>query len=766
MSENDLGGLRRLGVPVVLVAATVFFAEFVDRFYPLRVWLVWRYLLYWVIALGLVASCWSAGDAILRRLFAARLPLGEQLTFALPVGVLAFQLAIFCLGLVHFLNVVTFFALPALLLLAGGPLVADVRAWWRGCGEPFRWTLDVRVLPVLGLAWLAIAFLYFQILSPEVFAFDVRWYHVPIAQRYALSGAIRPFQEGFWMGTWPHSLSYLYAWVFLAPGLILFDRVETCAHIEFVLFLATLAQIPVFVRRLVPDTRAGLTWAVLLAFPSIYLYDGNLHAGADHFAGFWAIPVALALQRTWNRFTAPNAVLSAMCVAGVALTKYTALPIAATAAVCLVARGAWLAARREERSLAPLALFVSLAAVLTAPHWLKNWIWYGDPAYPWLRKYLTVHPWSEDAGSRLAAAEALRHPGGPGGEGLFRALRATVTFSFVPHDWEFLHRDVPVFGSLFTLTLPCLVFLRGGKRLVWVYAWVMSIVFCWYMLAHYDRYLQAVLPAMAAATAGCLALAWRHGWAARAGVVLLVAFQVIWGSDVPFFRTHNLVNDSPVRVVAAFLASGFERKENRLMLFEPLQTVGRTLPRDAVVLAHEIVRTLGLDRNWVSDFAQTRLSYARLVNPAAIHAELVDMGVTHVVWPDWSLENDSIAADLAFLNYALNYTVDQRHVESYTTARLPRERPADNRADYDVAYFGCGQPYARGWYRLSQLTLPPLKDPGPAPAPRAELTDTDDAFTRAAFVVVDTSCADKVAPGAPFVLASTRAPHALYVRSR
>ncbi len=221
-----------------------------------------------------------------------------------------------------------------------------------------------------------------------------------------------------------------------------------------------------------------------------------------------------------------------------------------------------------------------------------------------------------------------------------------------------------------------------------------------------------------------------------------------------------------MRVVAAFLASGFERKENRLQLFEPLAKVGRTLPRDATVLTHEMFRILGLDRNWMSDVAQTRLSYARLRSPAAIHAELVDMGVSHLVWPDWSLENDSIGANLAFLNYAVNYTTDATRLESYTTARLPAARPRDDRADYDVAYFGCGQPYARGWYRLSQLTLVPIQNPAPAPDPRAELTQPDDAFARADFVVIDTSCGATAPPGESFVLASTRGPQQLYVRSR
>src|SRR6266852_1795154 len=156
MSGNDLETLRRLAVSVVLVAATVFFAVFVDAFYPL----------YWAVVLAFAASCLSLGDAILRRMFPSRIALDEHLTFALPIGVLAFELAIFCLGLVHCLNVGTFFVLPLLFFASGArPLVADLRAWWRVRADPFRVTLDVRALPVLALAGLALAFLYFQQLT-------------------------------------------------------------------------------------------------------------------------------------------------------------------------------------------------------------------------------------------------------------------------------------------------------------------------------------------------------------------------------------------------------------------------------------------------------------------------------------------------------------------------------------------------------------------------------------------------------------------------
>ena len=125
-------------------------------------------------------------------------------------------------------------------------------------------------------------------MHPLGFTFDARWYHMTIAQRYALSGKVWPFPEkGYWNAAWPHLFSYQYTWAFLAPLPVLFDRLELCAHLEVMTFLMTLAQVPVVVRRLRARTRA---WgcrpgSLFLLFPGIYLYDGNLNVGADHFAG-------------------------------------------------------------------------------------------------------------------------------------------------------------------------------------------------------------------------------------------------------------------------------------------------------------------------------------------------------------------------------------------------------------------------------------------------------------------------------------------------
>jgi hypothetical protein len=406
---------------------------------------------------------------------------------------------------------------------------------------------------------------------------------------------------------------------------------------------------------------------------------------------------------------------------------------------------------------------IAISLVLTSPNWLANIIWYGDPVYPMLHRYFASHPYVADTPNQLTFLHGTSRSGTLSIAGIGQALAATVTFSFSPNDWFIFHRDVPVFGSLFTLTIPCLPFLRGARRVAWLYAMSMAAVFLWYLISHYDRYLQASMPWMVAATACTLAMIWRLGGLVRYAAVPLLALQCIWGSDTPFIATHNMIGDSPLRNAAKFLASGFEQQRGRLRVFEPMPSVGDAVPKDAVLLTHDTILILGTDRNWVSDLHQSRISYGLLINPHAIHDMLSQLGVTHVAWPGASIYRDTLAGDLAFMNYAVNYTTGQRSVAGYTVASMPQQAPIDARADYEVAYFACGGPYASGMYRLSQLRLPVLEPPA-APTPAAPLPGADDAFARSDFLVVNRACHGEVHPGSNFKLATMRVESELWVR--
>jgi hypothetical protein len=291
-------------------------------------------------------------------------------------------------------------------------------------------------------------------------------------------------------------------------------------------------------------------------------------------------------------------------------------------------------------------------------------------------------------------------------------------------------------------------------------------VIVWFFLNHFERLLQPVVPWMAVATAGTLALAWRAGRRVRLFVVPLVALQCIWGLDVPFFRTHNLLHDSPLRHSAALLASGFEQKPHRFRVFEPFFRMGASLPADAVVLVHDQFRILGLDRNWVTDRVQGRINYGRLLTPAAIHRELVELGVTHVLFNSDSVIRDSLAGDLAFLRYATSFTASRERFGNYTVARLsPNAPPANAGSARDtVAVFGCRDRYGRGLYELRALALPDSNGKLKPEPPLSQTLDVEKARTRARFMVVDQECGEKVEPGGKFRKIGTRGKVALYAR--
>lgn len=763
---RDTGAARKYALAAILLGGAAGFAVVVGRSYPIDHWLFWRYIGYWFGAACWALSCLSFGHGLLARVFRGTLRKSEQLMLAAPLGAFAFGLSIFLVGLLHGLNVVTFFLLPAALFAFGAKgLLVDLEGLRRRLSRrPPR--VSLWAVPALMFAMVAFGLLYIQTMHPAGFTFDARWYHLTIAQRYALSGKVGPFAEGFWNQAWPHLFSYQYAWAFLAPLPLIFDRLELCAHLEVMTFVMTLAQVPVMVRRLVPGVPVGLTWILFLLFPGLYLYDSNLCAGADHFAAFFALPIALSFWRAYWHFRVENLILFAVFGAAAFMTKYTALPIAVIPSLVLAARGLWLSVkRRDARLLYGLAALAGVSLLLTAPNWLANIIWYGDPVYPMLHKYLNVHPWVPDTASQLKFVHGTSRPGSLTPTGLGAALQATVTFSFLPNDWWDLHRDIPVFGSLFTLTIPCLALLRGAGRVAWLYAMAMTSVFLWYLLSHYDRYLQATLPWMVAATASTLLLIWRQGGWARYALAPLLVVQGAWGSDVPFFTSHNLIGDSPLRNTAKFLASGFEGVKGRFRIYEPMPSIGELVPKDGVLLTHDAILTLGTDRNWVSDLHQSRISYGLLVNPHAIDRMLKDLKVTHVAWPNATIYRDTLAGDLAFMNYAVNYTKNQRSVANFTVASLPEQTPTDNASDYEVAYFSCGSPYIDGMYQLSQLRLPVI-DPGRRPKPRSHLPATEEALARAQFVVIDRRCNGNVHPDASFKWGTSRGESELWVRLR
>lgn len=794
LGSNLRDRLRRAGLTVSLLAGTAVFARQVDQHYPISKWLFWSYLEYWLLCSVFTLACWGAGDTVVRALVPG-LRASERIVFALCSGLLVFVLGMFLGGLLGLLGSVFFISLPLLMILGGGQ--GFCRFLWRlyvhgvGAFRRRKARLVAIVASVFGLG--GIAMVYFAVLTPDNIAYDARWYHLAIAEHYAAQGAIRAFPEGWYPGALPHLASLVYTWAFLLPGSDLFDRVELSAHLEVVIFLWTLGAIPVLVRscvrpgleaiarskgRVRGEPRAsGLSaWASLFLFPGIFLYDSSLSGAADHVNAFWAGPILLALFCFFRRPGPRAGALLAMPMSGALLTKYQASSIVAFPILAFVVYVLWGSllgrARVPRRRVLLGGVAVALVgAALTSPHWLKNWIWYGDPVYPFLHRHLQVHPWTVDSGNlfdQLFVGQTEWLPQGTTQQKLLEALDAVPTFSFRPHDWWGMHQTVPVFGSLFTLSLIPLLFFRRSWRVWLVAAAANAGVFVWYWTFHQDRYLQCLVPWMAVVVSAVCVLVWESGSAARASLVLLVGVQVVWGGDVYFIPTHSMLHKAPAKAVVELMSRGFRRQwTQRRQIYGAMSLIGEQLRPGSKVLLHDSHMHLGLGAMSVSDCGpwQGGISYGRNRSPGTVYDQLHGYGVTHLIW-DEDREYDSLAGDFVFYAFATQYARPTKSVGGIKVAVMPRERPAERAWLLEMAaVYLCPGKYEPGQYQLGDLTVPGV---GPAtyPTPQKRAEDkagVDDIVRASKFLALEPSCHPEVG-AAGYVLVQSRGKTQLWIK--
>lgn len=769
---------RQGALAFALVAAICIFLQQVNQHYPIKHWLFWMYAKIWGYCSLFILAVASSGHLVVNALGGKRLPLGERTTLSLASGTLVFFTALFICGLFGIYGRAFAIVFPIVLFLPGSvSLFRHARRsihHLRGAMKRTTWRPSLLHWAIGAYGLMGVGMIYFAIMSPRNIAYDSYFYHLGIAQQYATDKGIRPFLEGWFPGAIPHLASVLYTWALLLPGLTLFERITCAAHVEFVLFLFTLVGVPVLVRKLVPKAPAGLSWAAFFLFPEILVYDSALSAAADHVNAFWAVPIFLMLLRslrslrpdsstTWTAVR-DMSLLSAF-LSGALLTKYqgmylVAFPLLAIVVVIFGNLGKVLIRRRDlffstfRKSVAGGVFATLVGLILTAPHWLKNWVWYGDPFFPYLNRYMLSSKWVPETGALFDGWNSM-HNGWRPAEGtllhkLAETAQAMVAFSFQPHDWIKFHGHIPIFGSLFTLSALMLLFLRNTRR-IWIVFIATEIgIAVWYWTLHQDRYLQALVPWMVCVVAATLALLWQKHWTMKTLTCILVGVQIVWGGDAYFIPAHAMTGTSAAPVTVELLSQGMKGKyTERFAYGDRLFEIGRDplLPDNAKVLLHEHEPRLGIWRPVVSDLPGIIFGhrFEMLPTPAAVDAQLRKYGVTHVITRfQQSRMNDSIGSDLQFFAFI---EFDAKLLKKFTDWALyamptsPPTRTSNN----VVAYLGCGAQYERGLHKLSSMTVrdrhgkrpPKIAAMTPAPLPGPGFAQF---MAQADFAVTDAKC--------------------------
>jgi hypothetical protein len=742
---------------LVLAVSTYLLGSIFHAQAKLETWLFWRYAAVWSCCAYFALACLSAGNQLVTWLAQPDERGVAHLTLSLATGVFAFFLVTSLFGFAQLLGPISFVLIPGLLLAFGAKrLWLDFKGLSRRAREDSGWwSLSPVETLAFGLGITALVVVYLGVLVPDSASYDARWYHVAVAEHYAAAGGIVRSPEGNVTVTVPQLASVLYSWAFCMPWAGLFERYELAAHLEFVLLVFTLPGIVALVQYLVPGARARAAWILLFAFPSVFVYDSSLHGGADHVAALFAIPAYLSLVRAWRSLRVQDCLLVAISVSSLLMTKYTAAAAAVGPVLVLTVRGLQLgiAQLRSKPRRAPAlrALLATLGAglLLTSPHWLKNLIWYGDPLYPVLHRYLRVRPWNSDGDYLFAVYQEQQFaPTGTLSQKLLGMLKALYDHSYALYNWSDFHGLYPVFGSLFTFGLVALPFVRDSKR-TWALVGMTHLgIITWYWVSTAERYLQTLLPWMVATCAALGILAWRSGWPARVGIVLLAGLQLVWGADMVFWPLHRMTGKSAIAMANDFFARGYGKDgAARTKPFEDLAALGRGLPERSKVLVHHEHLHLGLGTMVVSDSTRIvyGINYGELASPAAVHSLFREYGITHVVWQPQSVYGDeSVAGDLVFHTYAESWKKIRKHA-GRTIAALPAEAPP--RRNQLVVMHQCDGSYSQGIYNLADLRLSPYPLRGHVtrfPNPRQPLEALRDLPEPPSYAVVNDRC-----PGAP-----------------
>ena len=744
--------------------------------HPMGHWLSLRFAQCVGATVFFAAGCFSTGYAVLRYSLRAWLPLRDRLTFALPCGIFAFYLAMFLLGTIGALGRVVFFGLPLVFMAVGAP--ALYRTWRRVRGRRLARfsTFPLHMTPFIALGVLALIVMYLPILEVEP-NYDARWYHLRIAEHYAAQGRIARFPEGWTPGAMPQLASVLFTWAFAMPG-DLFNRTLLSSHLEAVALVATLPTIGSFLRAVVPRASGAGVWPVLFLFPAMYI--SGLGTSSDHVAPVFAIPALIGVFRAWRALDVRPALLAAAMISGLIVTKYTAVNVVIPLVVAVVLRAAWLGVAaliaRRPFFAATRGAWVMLGAglVLTAPHWLKNVIYYGNPVYPMMGSIFPNRPWHADASQVLAGwmKNDLHHPE-LSREGLKSSLSMLYDFGSDLHDVATLSSGLPVFGIAFTLMACALPFLRARARLWGAFAVGYSAVFVWIWLAQQQRYLQAPLPILAGCTAAAITLAWRASIVTRIALVPLLFVQVTWAVEGCFATFDG----GYVSRLAGLMQIGPNAGPERFRRFAPWPELGAGLPRKSKVLIHELHDALGLGMPGIQDFPQWQfgLSYARLGDPRSIHDRLRSYGVTHMLWiAGQSKGHDSIGGDLAFHRFIGSAVGPGKSVRGVSIAPLLDAPPPKPDHEDLVAFFGCKESYADGFYFLRDLHVTPWGPPTPAdhPPPREPLGPLPGSaqviLDRADFLVHFAACGGVIPPAVrdKFPLLVIHRNYHLYMRKK
>lgn len=320
-----------------------------------------------LVAMGL-------GWKIQRWLDLKGLTLSERVAFGLPTGLGILAYGVFVLGFLNLLNPWMIF-----FWLIGGGVWASKEAYEILCrilsaalrrfSALMHFNLAKKALLVAGI--LIFGFALAQALTPP-YGYDSLMYHLQAPKLFLSAGHLQLLPD-IWQANGPFTVEMLYT-IGLAFGSDVFARL---IHLTYALCLMVATY--GLGRRFIGNRGSWIATLLLLGVPILPFWASLAYAdmawAAYEILGIYAF--LLWREKRQTRWL----VLSGLMLGWAAGCKYLAL-----GTVIVIGGGIlWQSRSTKWKGIASHSLFFGLPAFLVASPWyLKNWLWAGNPLYPFV----------------------------------------------------------------------------------------------------------------------------------------------------------------------------------------------------------------------------------------------------------------------------------------------------------------------------------------------------------------------------------------------
>ncbi len=575
------------------------------------------YILYHVLAFGLLsAACWAAGSLLARRLPNRHTLGGLEPLATICLGLAGCTLATFLLSALGLMRPAVVRTLLALLLI--GALAVGLRDGWRPA--PRRWLPAGGPIAFSALLTALLAPFLLLALTPTV-SWDASAYHLRLPELFLAAGGFRPVPFSVY-SHWPLGVELLFT-----AAMALADYV-VAKLVHFGFGVLTLYAIYAGCRTFHRPASGRLAILLFLA-NGVVAYELRV-AYVDLAHAFYFTAAVLFMLRA---LAAPEQArtslwLSGLCAGLTAGVKVTGIAGAAIVGALYVPR--LTRALRDGRLRPVLGRFVASfglpVAVLWAP-WLIKAAWYtGNPAYPFFHRWLGGPDWSQALTGQFQTWQSSIGMGRELLDYLLLPVRVILAGG------EGYGRFDGEIGAFWIVLVPLALWQARSSALVRRCLAGAGLTFAvWALSSQQMRFLIPALPLLAIAGAvsvvellGRLPGARRR----RAGRVLAIAAMVAF-----LVSTQARVLAAGFRTLGVYLSVPGDLKSTAV---HPVYTwVNTRLPPDAKLLFLNTNQSFFCQREVIADSFFEASQIADWLAPAGDVAELRALlsarGVTHVL---------------------------------------------------------------------------------------------------------------------------------------